>query len=81
MVRMSAFIVLIFASIAASFPSYGTKNTLASHGDNDTAQELLNSNVKWAADVSRVDPNFFPDSAKYPQKPHVRSLSLSSYFS
>ena len=39
-------------------------------------QALLKANAKWAADVSEMDPNFFPDSAKYPQKPHVRPLLL-----
>jgi hypothetical protein len=46
--------------------------------DNDNTRALLESNAKWAADVSEADPDFFPDSAKYPQKPHVRPFR---YFS
>ena len=39
---------------------------------NDNTRALLKSNALWAASVSEVDPNFFPDSAKNPQTPHVR---------
>ena len=44
-------------------------NTMA---DNDNTRALLKSNAKWAAGISEADPDFFPDSAKNPQKPHVR---------
>ena len=40
--------------------------------DNPNTRALLESNAKWAAGVSEADPNFFPDSAKNPQTPHVR---------
>jgi carbonic anhydrase len=43
--------------------------------DNDNIRALLNSNAKWAADVSEADPDFFPESAKNQQTPHVRPLS------
>ena len=45
----------------------------------DSTRALLKSNAKWAADVSEADPNFFPDSAKYPQKPHVSPLFLCHF--
>jgi len=38
--------------------------------DNNNTRALLQSNAKWAADVSEADPDFFPDSAKNLQTPH-----------
>ena len=40
--------------------------------DNDNTSALLKSNAKWAAGVSEADPDFFSNSAKNPQTPHVR---------
>jgi hypothetical protein len=40
--------------------------------DNDNTGALLKSNATWAADFSEANPNFFPDSAKNHQTPHVR---------
>lgn len=38
-------------------------------------QRLLTANAQWAQDVTRLEPNFFEQSAKG-QSPHVRCLSI-----
>lgn len=47
----------------------------------DSVQQLLRSNAEWAAGVSKDDPNFFPDSAKNPQTPHVRPFFYATFHS
>ena len=47
--------------------------------DNHNTRALLKSNEEWAASVSKADPNFFPDSAKYPQTPHVRPFFYAAF--
>jgi carbonic anhydrase len=37
-------------------------------------QRLLTANAQWAQDVTKLEPNFFEQSAKG-QSPHVRCLS------
>ena len=47
--------------------------------DNDNTRALLKSNAKWAAGYSEADPDFFPESVKHPQKPHVRPFSYATF--
>ena len=46
---------------------------------NDNTRALLKSNAEWAAGVSEADPDFFPDSAKNPQTPHVRPFFYATF--
>jgi hypothetical protein len=52
------------------FKSYFS--AMADNHNTQATQALLESNAKWAANVSETDPDFFPDSAKNNQTPHVR---------
>ena len=47
--------------------------------DNDSIQALLMSNAKWAAGVSKENPDFFPASANKPQTPHVRPFFYAAF--
>jgi len=42
---------------------------------NAAIQRLLTANAQWAQDVTRLEPNFFEQSAKG-QNPHVRCFPI-----
>jgi carbonic anhydrase len=39
----------------------------------NAAEDLINANEEWAQSIIRDNPDFFKDSAAYPQTPKVRS--------
>ncbi|KAG1811704.1 carbonic anhydrase [Suillus variegatus] len=43
----------------------------------NAAEDLINANERWARDVIKHDPNFFKDSATYPQRPKVLWIGCS----
>ncbi|KAG2136119.1 carbonic anhydrase [Suillus bovinus] len=48
-----------------------------SHLQLDVTEDLINANEEWAQNVIKNDPNFFKDSATYPQRPEVLWIGCS----